>query len=198
MALFGKSNGVKDWVLREHFSDDFQKQLLISRGIKTDAEAESFFHPDYVKHLFDPFLMSDMDKAADRILKAVKDNERAVVFGDYDADGVCGTIMFYDLFKKIGYENFTVYIPDKHREGYGLNFAAIEEFKKDGVGLIITTDCGIADFEEIKKANELGIETVVTDHHPQLGKIPPAFAVVDPKKEGDGYPFKNLCGENYQ
>lgn len=179
------------WQTREQVSDDIETQLLASRGID---DKDKFFSPDYEKDLRDPFGLLGMDKAVDRILSAIKKREKIAVFGDYDADGVCASAIFHDFFKKIGFENFAVHIPDRNIEGYGLNFEAIEQFEKEQVDLIITVDCGIADYDEIRKANENGIDTVVLDHHLQPEKIPQAIAIVDPKQEKDDYPFEMLAG----
>ncbi|MFH0803725.1 MAG: single-stranded-DNA-specific exonuclease RecJ, partial [Candidatus Tagabacteria bacterium] len=102
----------KKWVLREKISEDLKKQILFYRGIKTEEEAEKFFNPDYERNLRDPFEFSQMGKIIDRIVKAIEKNEKIVVFGDYDADGICACVVFHDFFKKIGFENFQVYIPD--------------------------------------------------------------------------------------
>ncbi len=185
---------MKEWRFKERFSDDLEEQLLFSRGIKTVEEKDKFFSPDYAKDLYDPFLMLGMDKAVERILEAVKKNQRTVIFGDYDADGVCGSAIFHDFFKKIGYDNFKIYIPNKNEEGYGLTIKAVNEFKNSGTDLIITIDCGITDHEDIARAKELGIDTVVIDHHEEINGLPPAVATVDPKQNKDNYPFKGLCG----
>jgi single-stranded-DNA-specific exonuclease len=184
----------KKWVLREKVSDDLEKQLLFYRGIKTEEEAEIFFNPDYERDLRDPYLFSEMEKIVSRVVKAIEANEKIVVFGDYDADGVCSCVIMHDFFKKIGFENFEVYIPDRNKEGYGLNFEAIHEFIKQKINLIITVDCGITDLEEIKKAKKAGIDVIITDHHLPPEKLPPAFAILDPKMENEDYPFKDFCG----
>lgn len=184
----------KQWVLREKISDDLEKQLLFWRGIKTEEEAEKFFNPGYERDLRDPFEFSQMRKIVDRIIKAIEKNEKIVVFGDYDADGICSCVLFHDFFKKIGFENFQVYIPDRNKEGYGLNLKAMDVFIKQKANLIITVDCGITDLEEIKKANKEKIDVIIIDHHLSPEKLPPAFVILDPKIEGEDYPFKDFCG----
>ncbi len=129
--------------------------------------------PDYEKDLPDPFKILNMDRAVERILGAIKNNERIIIFGDYDADGVCASVIFHDFFKKIGFENFHVHIPDRHLDGYGLTVESIDEFARQKAGLIITLDCGVTDCEEIEKANKLGIDIVVIDHHLPLEKSHP-------------------------
>jgi len=189
---------MKKWVLRERVSENLKDQLLFYRGIKTEEDAYKFLNPDYEKDLRDPFELLNMERAVERIIKAVRDNEKMIIFGDYDADGVSASAIFYHFFKKIGFDNFNVYIPDRHQDGYGLTKEAIKEFKKDNVSLIITLDCGITDVEEIELINNLGMEAIIIDHHlpPDLngGKMPPAFAIVDPKQKEDLYPFKDFCG----
>jgi len=184
----------KQWVLRKKISENLEKQLLFYRGIKTKKEAEKFFNPNYEKGLNDPFKILNMEKAVDRILSAIKKNERIIIFGDYDADGVCASVIFHEFFKKVGFENFHVHIPDRHLDGYGLTLESIDEFKKQEAKLIITLDCGITDYDEIEKANKSGIDTVVIDHHLPPEKLPPACAIVDVKQEKDKYLFKDLCG----
>src|SRR5581483_1794383 len=116
------------------------------------------------------------------------------IFSDYDADGIDGAVALHDLFRKIGYKNFEVYIPHRHNEGYGLNTEAMEEFKEAGASLVITIDCGIGDIEEVEKATALGMDIIVTDHHVPHEKLPPAYAILNPKVAGCAYPEKMLCG----
>lgn len=171
---------------------EFFRRLLFYRDSKTLADAENFINPTYSPH--DPFLMKGMEKATLRIMEAIKKSERITIFADYDADGVPGAVVLNDFFKKINYENFDVYIPDRHSEGFGLNNDAVKEISERGTKLIVTVDCGIADASEVDLANKLDMDVVVTDHHTPTGKIPKAFAVVDPKQDGCEYPFKDLCG----
>ncbi|HEY4508526.1 MAG TPA: single-stranded-DNA-specific exonuclease RecJ, partial [Candidatus Paceibacterota bacterium] len=142
----------------------------------------------------DPFLMKDMEKAVERILKAVKDDKRIAIFSDYDADGIPGAVVLHDFFKRIGHLNFENYIPDRHGEGFGLNSKAVEELAKAGAKLLITIDCGITDTEEVARANELGVDVIITDHHLLNGSIPPAYAILNPKQADCAYPEKMLCG----
>ncbi len=179
----------------------FLQTLLEKRGLKTEQEIERFLNPDYDRDVHDPFLLKDMDKAVERILLAIDKNEKVVIFSDYDADGIPGAVVLHDFFKKIGFNNFTNYIPHRHLEGFGLNHESIKEFAEQKVNLIITIDCGIADTEEAEKIKELGIDLIITDHHlpaqagePLVETLPDAFAVVDPKRKDCQYPFKGLCG----
>ncbi len=179
-------NPTKKWILREKVSGDLTEQLLHYRNIK--------LAPDYEKDQYDPFGILNMDKAVERILKAMKNNERVVVFSDYDADGVSAAAIFHEFFKKTGFENFHVHIPDRNLEGYGLTVEVVDEFSKMEAGLIITLDCGITDYEEVETANKAGVEVIIIDHHLPPEKLPHAFAILDTKQEGDEYPFKHLCG----
>lgn len=195
---------MKQWVVRGEIPDDVSaelaglpeitKKLLFYRNIKTRKEAEEFLSPQYGSDEHNPLKIFNMDKAVERILKAVRDNERVVVFGDYDADGICASVVFHDFFKKIGFENFHVHIPDRYLDGYGLSAIAIEEFAKQKAKLIITLDCGITNFKETEKANSLGIDVIIIDHHLPPENLPPACAVVDLKQKDETYPFNSLAG----
>ncbi len=166
--------------------------ILERRGIKTEKEADIFLNPDYTRDLHDPFLMRDMDKACTRILEAMREMERIVIYADYDCDGIPGAVILHDLFEKVGYQNYEVYIPQRNSEGYGLNTEAIEEFKTKSVKLIITIDLGITAVEEVDLANSYGIDVIITDHHLPHDVLPSAFAILNPKT--DNYPEKMLCG----
>lgn len=170
-----------------------QQQLLCNRDIKTLAEADRFLTPLYEEELHDPFLLNDMDIAVERILKAVAEQDQIVIFSDYDCDGIPGAVVLHDFFKQIGYDNFSNYIPHRHYEGFGLSVEAVEKLAVEGAKLIITIDCGTASVEAVEKANELGMDVIVTDHHEPGPQLPEAIAVVNPKI-GDTYPFPELCG----
>lgn len=180
--------------VREKMNGDFIDNLLFHRGIKTPEEKQEFLNPDYNKHIHDPFLLKDAEKAAKRIIKAIEDGEKIVIYSDYDADGIPAGVIFHDFFKKIGFKNFTNYIPHRHDEGFGLNTDAIKEFAKDKVNLVITLDCGISDIEAVKLAKKKGIDVIITDHHEPHEELPPAFAIVDHKQKDCEYPEKILCG----
>lgn len=167
-------------------------RLLLARGIDNEEEAIDFLNPDYDLHLHSPDLLNDIDKACERIKKAIDEKEQIVIFSDYDCDGIPGAVVLHDFFTAIKYENFQNYIPHRHYEGFGLNQEAIDKFHKDGVGLIVTIDCGTSNIEEVTYAKSLGIDVVVTDHHEPTEDLPNAVAIVNPKL-GD-YPFPDLCG----
>ncbi|MEA1926113.1 MAG: single-stranded-DNA-specific exonuclease RecJ [Patescibacteria group bacterium] len=169
------------------------ERLLLIRGIKTKKQKRSFFVADYEKDSHDPFLMFDMDKAVNRLLQAIKNKETVCVFGDYDADGVTASVMLLDFFQQININTIS-YIPDRNKEGYGLNNKAIDYIKKKGASLIITVDCGISNEKEVDYASKLEIDSIILDHHHVPSAIPRAIAVVDPKRNGDAYPDKNLAG----
>lgn len=175
------------------FSDTVSA-LLLGRGITNIKDAESFLAPDYDLYTHDPFLMKDMNRAVERVYKAIKNNEFITVFTDYDADGIPGGVVLHDALRKIGYKNFEVYIPHRHDEGFGLSKKAIDIAKAKGTTLLITIDCGIADIEEVTYAQSLGIDVIVTDHHMPHETLPPAYAILNPKVTGCTYPEKMLCG----
>ena len=180
--------------LREKMDGDFIDNLLFHRGVKTSEEKEKFLNPDYEKHIHNPFLLKDAEKSAKRIIKAIENNEKIVIYSDYDADGIPAGVILHDFFKKIGFNNFINYIPHRHDEGFGLNNDAIEQFANDKVDLIITLDCGIGDIEAVKLAKQKEIDVIITDHHEPHTELPPAFAIVDHKQKDCNYPEKILCG----
>jgi single-stranded-DNA-specific exonuclease len=167
--------------------------LLTNRGIKPE-DFERFLHPSYMDHIYDPFLMKDMEKACVRIFEATEAKEKIVIYTDYDCDGIPAAVIMNDFFKKIGYENYTIYIPDRHDEGYGLHIDAIDQFITDGVNLLITFDLGITAVAETALAQGAGIDVIITDHHLPHESVPNAYAIINPKQIGCNYPDKMLCG----
>ena len=141
------------------------RQLLYSRGITAEEEAEKFLNPHYENHSHDPFSLKDMENAVTRILSAIEKDERIAIFSDYDADGIPGAVVLHDFFKKIGYTNFENYIPNRHTEGFGLSATAVEQLAERGAKVLITIDCGITDVDEALRAKELGMDLIITDHH---------------------------------
>lgn len=168
--------------------------LLKNRGITNAAEAEHFLYPDFVRDVRDPFGILNMEKAVERILCAIDTGERIAIFADYDCDGIPGAVILHDFLKKIGYENFEVYIPHRNSEGYGLNTEAIDVLSSRGAKLLITIDCGISDIAEVAHATKLGIDLIITDHHLPPDILPRAYAIVNPKQAGDTYHDSALCG----
>lgn len=169
------------------------QRLLFSRGIKTAEDAARFLDPSYESHLHDPFLLHDMHKAVDRVLRALEKKERIAIYSDYDCDGIPGGVILHDFFKAIGYENFTNYIPHRHYEGFGFNADAAKKLADDGITLIITIDCGTSDVEAVAAACERAVDVIITDHHEPKETLPDACAIINPKV-GDSYPFGGLCG----
>ncbi len=174
--------------------DDLTAALLSRRGILTKEAAEKFLNPSYDNHIYDPFLMIDMKKAAQRFADAILSKEKIAVWSDYDCDGIPGGVLLHDFLKKAE-ANFENYIPHRHEEGYGMNIGGIEQLAKSGVTLIVTVDSGITDIEPVARAKELGMDVIVTDHHLPGEKLPDAFAVINPNARVDEtYPFRGLCG----
>ena len=168
--------------------------MLNIRGIKTFDQAKAFFRPQ-LSELHDPFLMKGMNIAVERILTSIKENEKILIYGDYDVDGTTSVSIMYDFLsfvypsKKIEY-----YIPDRYKEGYGLSSAGIEYAHNNNFSLLITLDCGIKSVELVKKAGDLKIDTIICDHHLPGNVLPPAVAILNPKQPSCNYPYKELCG----
>ena len=167
-------------------------QLLVQRDIFTFEDARSFFRPD-LSDLHNPFLMADMQNAVDRLTIAMQKNEKILVYGDYDVDGTTSVSLVYKFLKQF-YSNIDFYIPDRYTEGYGISvqgidFAAANDFK-----LIIALDCGIKAIEKVKYASEKGVDFIICDHHTPDATLPPAVAVLDPKRDDCNYPYKHLSG----
>ncbi len=167
-------------------------ELLVQRGISSVDEAERFFHPS-LKDMHDPFLMPDMDKAVNRLNRAMGSKEKILVFGDYDVDGTTSVALVYKYLQNF-YSNIEYYIPTRYDEGYGISLRAIDEAHASGVKLIIILDCGIKAIEEIKYAATLGIDFIICDHHVPDDELPPAAAILNPKLEGSTYPCPHLSG----
>ncbi len=171
---------------------DLLRTILEKRGIKTVEEAEIFLNPNYERDLHNPFLMRDMERTCVKLFETVENGEKIVIYADYDADGIPGAVILKDLFEKIGFKNYEVYIPMRNSEGYGLNIEALREFADKGVKLLITVDLGITAVEEVAQAEVYGIDVIITDHHIPPATLPKAFAILNPKT--DDYPGKMLCG----
>ena len=166
--------------------------ILLNRGIQTEEEIKTFLNPTR-NDFHDPFLMPDMEKAIDRLLKAMEKKEKIVIYGDYDVDGITSITVLKSFLEERGLE-VKAHIPNRLEEGYGLNKEAIEKLAKEGYPLMITVDCGISGIEEVEYAKSLGMETIVTDHHEPLENLPEAVAVIDAKRKDNHYPFNQLAG----
>lgn len=205
----------KRWLINKKYPKSFEKdfpefspiilQLLWDRGLRKQNQIDEFFNPDYESDLHDPFLMKDMQKAVERVVAALEGEDKILVYGDYDADGVTSSAVLTNtlvelkrIIKNLNEEKakefFSIYIPDREKEGYGITEKAVEEIAQRKPNLIITVDCGVSNVESIEAINKLGIDIIVTDHHhvPQLR--PNAFAIINPKQPDCDYPFKMLAG----
>ncbi len=167
-------------------------EILAKRGLKTKEERLSFLNPQY-EDLHDPFLLQDMDRAVEAISKAIAENKQIVVYGDYDIDGLSATALLLDSLSAMG-AKVSAYIPDRFEEGYGINTEALKRLKKKGADLIITVDCGSSSHEPLTWAQNNNLDVIVTDHHLTKDSLPPAVAVINPKRKDDQYPFKDLAG----
>ena len=165
--------------------------ILVNRKIE-ENQIETYLNPNR-KNFHDPFLMPDMEIAVNRILKAMENKEKIIIYGDYDVDGITSRTVLKSFLKDRGIE-VDQYIPNRLEEGYGLNNPAVKKIAEQGYDLMITVDCGISGIEEIKYANSLGIETIVTDHHEVGEELPDAIAVVDAKRKDNIYPCRDLAG----
>ena len=201
---FSRKGMNRKWELYEPDDDLVQKvayensisetlaTILVNRNIVDEEEIQVFLNPTR-KDFHDPYLMPDMEKAIERIIKAIENKEKIIIYGDYDVDGITSITVLKKFFAEQGVEvDYT--IPNRLEEGYGLNKEAIKKIKDENYDLIITVDCGISAIEEIKYANELGLEVIVTDHHEPVKILPDAVAIIDCKRKDSTYPFKSLAG----
>ena len=166
--------------------------LLYHRGIRSREEASRFVHPS-LQMLHDPFLMRDMDKAVDRLIRAIDSHEKILVYGDYDVDGTTAVALMY-TFLKTQTDNLDFYIPDRYTEGYGISFKGIDYAEQQGCSLIIALDCGIKSIDKVEYAKVKSIDFIICDHHTPAEQIPQAVAVLDIKRQDCTYPFKDLSG----
>ena len=184
-------NGIND-LYNELGVHEIIAKLLIARGINKPEDINKFMNPS-LDDLHDPFLLKDMDKAVDRIILAIAQKEKILIYGDYDVDGTTSSSILYRFFKRLDLE-VEVYIPSRFEEGYGLSMAAVDKIKDNGCKLIITVDCGISSIAEVDELNNLGFDIIITDHHQCQEELPKAIAVINPHREDSDYPFKELCG----
>ncbi|MCR4439339.1 MAG: single-stranded-DNA-specific exonuclease RecJ [bacterium] len=167
-------------------------RLLVNRGITTPAAAQRFLEPS-LEYLHDPFLMKDMERAVERLVRALRNRERILVYGDYDVDGITAVSMTYLLLRKLG-ADVVFYIPDRLRQGYGLSEVGVREAHRGGATLIVSVDCGVTACQEVELASSLGLDVIICDHHEPRTVLPQAVAVLDPKRSDCTYPFKELAG----
>ena len=193
----------KRWTIKEPAPQEFKDQfadlhplvadLLFHRGLKTQKEIDEFLNPDYGTDLHDPFLFSQMQAAVDRVNEAIGADQKIVVHGDYDADGIGGAVILVSTLRYLGAKHVEVYLPDREKEGYGVNENTVNYLHKQGTNLIITCDCGISNVKEVGHARSLGVDVIVTDHHTIPPELPDAI-ILHPKIEGEAYPFHDLAG----
>lgn len=172
--------------------DHVLANLLIQRNIKSFEQAREFFRPD-LSRLHDPFLMKEMDKAVERLDKAITSGEKILIYGDYDVDGTTAVALMYTFIKRFT-DNTEYYIPDRYDEGYGISYKGVDWAAENGYSLVISLDCGIKAVEKVKYATSKGIDFIICDHHLPDEVLPPAVAVLDPKREDCNYPFDDLSG----
>ena len=195
----------KKWILKEGTDESNVRQLsselgvdpvlaelLVQRGVHTFEQARAFFRPN-LKDLHDPFLMTDMDKAVERLHDAVVSREKILVYGDYDVDGTTAVSLVYSFLSRLT-SSLDFYIPERYDEGYGVSYKGIDWAAENGFGLIITLDCGIKANEKVEYAKSKGIDVIICDHHLPENDLPKAVAVLDPKREDCHYPFDDLSG----
>lgn len=170
------------------------ERILAARGLNDMSARQAFLSPDYAATKYDPFLLSEMDKAVARLVLARQHQEKVVIYGDYDIDGLSATALLLDAFHSFGFQHLDAFIPNRFVEGYGMTIGAVNKVRDMGAQLIVTVDCGSLCHTEIAYAADLGIDTVVTDHHNIAPTRPPAIATVNPKYADHKYPFRDLCG----
>ena len=179
-------------IAKKHNISELLTKILVNRGITDDKEIDTFLNPTR-NDFYDPYLMPDMDKAVERIIKAINNQEKVMIYGDYDVDGITSITVLKKFLEervlKTGH-----YIPNRLEEGYGLNENAIRSIAEQKYTLMITVDCGISGIEEVELANQLGIETIITDHHEQSESLPNAYAIINAKRKDSQYPFRGLAG----
>ena len=182
---------IEDLLVRELGISSIISRIIMSREICDPDVVRRYLSPS-LQDLHNPFLMQDMKKAVDRLILAVYRNEKVVVYGDYDADGITSVVVLIHFLREI-YPGATYHIPDRITEGYGLNRAAVERFRSQGIGLIVTVDCGISDHDAVAYARQLGMDTIILDHHELSDTLPAAAAAVNPKRADCRFPFKHLA-----
>lgn len=191
------------WVVASPISDEERRlfpelpplvlQLLWNRSLKTQEDIDKFLQPNYEMDLYDPFLFRDMERAVERLRLAIKKKEKIVIHGDYDADGVCASVILWTTLRALG-GTVDVFLPHRENDGYGLNTKTVEHLAREGARVIITCDCGISNAKEIALAQERGIDVIITDHHTIPPELPKAYAILHPLVEGEPYPGKGLSG----
>lgn len=186
------SPSVKDALTKELRISKTTADILINRGITGKEEAETFLKAS-LDDLIEPFTLRDMERVVGRILKSIREDEKVLVYGDYDADGITSTALLVRFFRDIG-KQVSYYIPKRQGDGYGISLAALRRIKSTGVGLIITVDCGISSVDEVEAARAMGMDVIITDHHEPPETLPMAYATLNPCMKESVYPFQGLAG----
>lgn len=169
-------------------------RLLYHRNLRSKDAIDEFLHPEYAKHVHDPFLYNDMKKAVARVFSAIEKQEKITVYGDYDADGVSSATVLVSSLRALGASDVDAFLPHRETDGYGLNSRCVDLLADEGTNLIITCDCGVSNRDEVARANERGVDVIITDHHAIPEVLPEAYAIIHPKVPGETYPDKGLCG----
>jgi single-stranded-DNA-specific exonuclease len=190
-CLRDDNRDAEEFLSRELSIDSIVSRVLINRDFSDIEQIRRYLNPS-LQDLHNPFLMQDMQKAVDRLVCALHRSEKIVIYGDYDADGITSVAVLLRFIKEI-HQDASFYIPDRVSEGYGLNIAAVDRFKSEGVGLIVAVDCGMANHEEIMYARQMGIDVIILDHHEPSESLPLAAAIVNPKRTDCTFPFKQLA-----
>jgi single-stranded-DNA-specific exonuclease len=184
--------GVCERLARALSLTPLSSRILYGRGIRSVEEAERFLTSS-LQQMRPPFLFNGMERAVERLLQAIEGQERVLIYGDYDVDGLTSTAILVHFLRHAGL-NPLYHVPDRLREGYGFHPGWVRAFSEKGVRLIVTVDCGITAFDAVQAAGECGIDVIITDHHECADELPPAFAVLNPKIPGDPFPFRDLAG----
>lgn len=191
-VTYNKSYELVEQLKSRYNVSEMFARTLINRGLDNIDKVNKFMNAD-INDLYDPFLMTDMEAAVDRILVAIEENEKICIYGDYDVDGITSTALCVNILRKLE-ADVMYYIPVRAEEGYGLNMEAIDYIAEQGVNLIVTVDCGIRSVDVVEKVNEIGINIIITDHHECGDALPEACAVVNPHRSDSTYPYKELAG----
>lgn len=197
MRLKWKFEADVDWQITNKIASSLSlpegiAKILANRGLATPEQAKQFLYPD-LSGLYDPLLLKDMDKAVDRIIQGLKENQRIMIFGDYDVDGITATSLIFLVLNRLG-ADVSYYLPNRLIEGYGLSEEGIMEAEKRGVKLLISVDCGVTAVKEVEFAKQRGIDCIITDHHEFSDNLPPAVGIINPKQKGKTYPGGELSG----
>ena len=194
----------KKWLVLESAPEQFLQEfselpksvanLLYHRDIRTQKKIDEFLNPDYSEDIHDPYLFSNIKKTVKRIFNAIEKQEKIIVHGDYDADGVSASVILVSTLRALGAKNVDVFLPHRETDGYGLNIKNIKKFIEEKINLLITCDCGISNYDEVKLAQKNNIDVIITDHHSVPEKTPPAHSIIHPLNKKEKYPDKGLAG----